>query len=151
MVVRKNTDGLANYDTSDTASLDGFRGRPVGRWMSRGYWETRVYSELTPDEANTLIEKEEACIIDIRDSGSYSAGHISNAIQLDNASVEPFLENTDKEMALIIYCYHGISSNSAASFFVDQGFSRVHHIVGGFEAWQRDELPIQTTWVSVAA
>jgi rhodanese-related sulfurtransferase len=34
---------------------------------------------------------------------------------------------------------------------VDQGFSRVHHIVGGFEAWQRDELPIQTIWVSVAA
>ena len=103
-----------------------------------------MYSELTPDEANTLIEKEEACIIDIRDGDSYSAGHISKAIQLDNASVEPFLENTDKETALIIYCYHGISSNSAASFFVDQGFSRVHHIVGGFEAWQRDALPIQT-------
>ena len=103
-----------------------------------------MYSELTPDEANTLIEKEEACLIDLRDSDSYSAGHISKAIQLDNASVEPFLENTDKETALIIYCYHGISSNSAASFFVDQGFCRVHHIVGGFEAWQRDALPIQT-------
>ena len=79
---------------------------------------------------------------EVKDSGWYKT---PVAIQLDNASVEPFIENTDKETALIIYCYHGISSNSAASFFVEQGFSRVHHIVGGFEAWQCDELPIQTT------
>ena len=103
-----------------------------------------MYSELTPDEANTLIEKEEACIIDIRDSDSYSAGHISKAIQLDNASVEPFLENTDKETALIIYCYHGISSAGAASFFSEQGFEKVSHIEGGFAAWKKAEGDIET-------
>jgi thiosulfate sulfurtransferase len=101
------------------------------------------YSELSPVEAQALIKSEAARVIDIRDNNSFSDAHISGAIQLDQTSIGPFLEGTEKEDALVIYCYHGISSHSAASFFVEQGFSRVHHIVGGFEAWQQHGLPVE--------
>jgi thiosulfate sulfurtransferase len=40
-----------------------------------------------------------------------------------------------------VYCYHGISSAGAASFFIDQGFDDVCHIVGGFQAWKDRNLP----------
>ena len=109
---------------------------------SQGIRMTNTYSELSPAEADALIQTEAACVIDIRDSSTFSEAHISGAIQLDQTSIEPFLENTEKESALVIYCYHGISSQSAASFFIEQGFSRVHHIAGGFEAWRQHELPV---------
>jgi len=102
------------------------------------------YAELSPDEAQALMQSEDACVIDIRDDSSFSNAHISGAVQLDQTSIGPFLETTNKDAALVIYCYHGISSHSAASFFVDQGFSRVTHIVGGFEAWQQQGLPVNT-------
>ena len=89
-----------------------------------------------------MIQAEDACVIDIRDDNSFSSAHIAGAIQLDQTSIGPFLETTVKDAALVIYCYHGISSHCAASFFVDQGFSRVSHIAGGFEAWQRNALPV---------
>ena len=100
------------------------------------------YAELSPAEAQELMQTEDACVIDIRDGNSFSSAHITGAIQLDQASLGPFLEATEKDAALVIYCYHGISSHSAASFFVDQGFSRVSHIAGGFEAWQQKALPV---------
>lgn len=100
------------------------------------------YAELSPDEALVLMKSEKACVIDIRDVNSFSNAHILGAVQLDQTSIGPFLETAEKDAALVIYCYHGISSHSAASFFVDQGFSRVTHIVGGFEAWQRQRLPV---------
>ena len=102
-----------------------------------------TYSELSPVEAQELMQSEGVCVIDIRDDNSFSDAHISGAIQLDQTSIEPFLENTERETALVIYCYHGISSQSAASFFIEQGFSRVHHIAGGFEAWRQHELPVE--------
>ena len=101
------------------------------------------YGELSPSEAQALIDSESACVIDIRDNGSFSDAHVTGAIQLDQTSVGPFLEATEKESLLVIYCYHGISSHSAASFFVDQGFSSVHHIAGGFEAWQKAGMPTE--------
>jgi len=100
------------------------------------------YAELSPPEAQELIQAEDACVIDIRDDNSFSSAHITGAIQLDQTSIGPFLETTVKDAALVIYCYHGISSHCAASFFVDQGFSRVSHIAGGFEAWQQNALPV---------
>ena len=88
------------------------------------------YAELSPAEAQELMQAESACVIDIRDGNSFSSAHITGAIQLDQTSLGPFLAATEKDAALVIYCYHGISSHSAASFFVDQGFSRVSHIAG---------------------
>ena len=101
------------------------------------------YAELSPDEAQALMRSEDVYVIDIRDDNSFSTAHISDAVQLGQTSIGPFLETTEKDAALVIYCYHGISSHSAASFFVDQGFSSVHHIVGGFEAWQKAGMPTE--------
>ena len=103
------------------------------------------YAELSPAEAQELMQAESACLIDIRDGNSFSSAHITGAIQLDQTSLGPFLAATEKDAALVIYCYHGISSHSAASFFVEQGFSRVNHIVGGFEAWQQQGLPVNSS------
>jgi thiosulfate sulfurtransferase len=102
-------------------------------------------AELSPDAAQALMKSEDVYVIDIRDDNSFSTAHISDAVQLDQTSIGPFLESTEKDTALVIYCYHGISSHSAASFFVEQGFSRVNHIVGGFEAWQQHGLPVDTS------
>ncbi|MCV6069119.1 sulfurtransferase, partial [Escherichia coli] len=38
--------------------------------------------------------------------------------------------------------YHGISSQGAAQYLVNQGFEQVYSVDGGFEAWQRAQLPI---------
>ena len=96
---------------------------------------TNTYSELSPAEADALIQTEAAYVIDIRDSSSFSEAHISGAIQLDKTSIEPFLENTEKESALVIYCYHGISSRGAAEYLSQNGFKEVYSMTGGFDAW----------------
>ncbi len=37
-------------------------------------------------------------------------------------------------------CYHGISSQGAAQYLVNQGFEEVYSVDGGFEAWHRAEF-----------
>ena len=44
-------------------------------------------------------------------------GHLDKAIHIEDFNVEEFVSNGDKDTALLIYCYHGHSSQSAGDFF----------------------------------
>ncbi|MDE0931482.1 MAG: rhodanese-like domain-containing protein, partial [Halioglobus sp.] len=42
----------------------------------------------------------------------------------------------DRDQPLLIYCYHGNSSQGAADYFFNQGFEDVYSMDGGYEAWR---------------
>src|SRR5262245_20289513 len=48
----------------------------------------------------------------------------------------------DLERELILLCAHGFSSSLAAASLVEIGFARAGDVVGGFEAWREDRLPV---------
>jgi len=75
-------------------------------------------------------------IIDIRDGQSYATAHISTAFHLDNSNVQSFIENADSTKPLLVYCYHGNTSQSAAAYFSEQGFEETYSMDGGFSDWE---------------
>jgi thiosulfate sulfurtransferase len=97
------------------------------------------WKEISIQEAKDKIDSGNVTVIDIRDSASYEATHIPDAIQLSGLTIEGFIATTDKATPLIVYCYHGHSSQGAASFFVEKGFKEVYSMAGGFEAWRYTE------------
>ena len=94
-----------------------------------------MFKELDPHKAQEMVEEGSVNVIDIRDPGSYSAGHIPSAVSLNDTNVKEFIESTNKEKPLIVYCYHGISSRGAAEYLSQNGFKEVYSMTGGFEAW----------------
>ena len=94
------------------------------------------WREISAQKTNEKIETEEVTLIDIRDPDSYTGSHIPGAIRLnDKKGAEDFIASSDKEKPLIIYCYHGVSSQGAAAYFAHQGFTEVYSMTGGFESW----------------
>ena len=81
-----------------------------------------MFKELDPHKAQEMVVEGSVNVIDIRDPGSYSAGHIPSAVSLNDTNVKEFIESTDKEKPLIVYCYHGISSRGAAEYLSQNGF-----------------------------
>ncbi|MFT4862153.1 MAG: thiosulfate sulfurtransferase, partial [Pseudohongiellaceae bacterium] len=49
---------------------------------------------------------------------------------------QDFIAAADTAQPLVVCCYHGNSSQSAAAFFAEQGFVQSYSLDGGFEAWQ---------------
>ncbi|QCZ92017.1 thiosulfate sulfurtransferase GlpE [Salinimonas iocasae] len=82
-------------------------------------------------------------VVDIRDPQSFAAGHMPKATQLNNDNFAQFLEQTDNEQAVVVVCYHGISSQQAATVIANQGFKDVYSMDGGFEAWKQTQ-PVVT-------
>lgn len=90
---------------------------------------------INAEQAMSLIQEENAVVVDIRDQQSFSAGHIDGAIHLDNSNVENFIEQANPALPLIVCCYHGNMSKGAADYFGRQGFLRSYSLDGGFTAW----------------
>lgn len=76
-------------------------------------------------------------LVDIRDPQSFVTGHIPGAILIDNSNVQKFIEEADHQLPLVVCCYHGNSSQSAADFFNQQGFTDCYSLDGGYEAWRQ--------------
>lgn len=98
---------------------------------------TPAFQRISIETAQTLLHEKTCTLADIRDGQSFAMGHVPGAAHLDGNTVEEFMQNASRDQPLIIYCYHGNSSQSAAQYFAEQGFTEVYSVDGGFEAWRQ--------------
>lgn len=92
---------------------------------------------MTPQAlSEQMASDQQPVVVDIRDSNSFAVGRIQGSKALDNSNVQTFIEQTAKDTPVVVCCYHGNSSQSAAQFLVDQGFSEVYSLQGGYEMWK---------------
>ncbi|SHO57210.1 thiosulfate sulfurtransferase GlpE [Vibrio quintilis] len=101
------------------------------------------FQHIDVQGAFRLIEENGATLVDIRDPQSFGIAHAKRAFHLTNDTVVGLLEQLDYDAPLLVMCYHGISSQGAAQYLINQGFEDVYSIDGGFEAWQRAGLPTE--------
>ncbi len=92
------------------------------------------FQRIAPQQAQAL-RQQGAVVVDIRDPQSFAQGHISGSLHLDNHSLHDFIARADLDAPLIVSCYHGNSSQSAAAYLISQGFSQVYSLDGGFQLW----------------
>lgn len=101
------------------------------------------FKRIAPAQAQAL-RAQGGVVVDIRDPQSFAMGHISGSQHLDNHSLHDFIRAADLDAPLIVTCYHGNSSQSAAAYLISQGFSDVYSLDGGFELW-RTTYPAETS------
>jgi thiosulfate sulfurtransferase len=94
------------------------------------------FKRISTETSRQLITDREAQLVDIRDEQSFRLGHIEGAMHLDNRSIGDFISTADQSRPVIVYCYHGNSSQPAAAYLNEQGFREVYSMDGGFEVWR---------------
>lgn len=100
------------------------------------------FKRIAPEQAQSLREQG-AALVDIRDPQTFASSHITGSRHLDNHSLADFIAKADLDQPVVVVCYHGNSSQSAAAYLVSQGFSDVYSLDGGFELW-RSTYPSET-------
>lgn len=101
---------------------------------------------LTPDQLTAFDDaiKEGRCLlVDVREIGEYEADHIHAAILRPSSRLDHWVNQLDKNAAVIIYCRTGKRSRHCAEVMVSQGFQEVYLLEGGFEAfnlWRRGHV-----------
>ncbi|AUW37822.1 thiosulfate sulfurtransferase GlpE [Grimontia hollisae] len=102
------------------------------------------FAHISVVDALAMLESDDhhAVMVDIRDPQSFQLSHPQGAFHLTNDTIVQFMNEVDFEQPVLVMCYHGVSSQGAAQYLINQGFEQVYSVDGGFEAWRRQSLPV---------
>ncbi|MEM7195911.1 MAG: thiosulfate sulfurtransferase GlpE, partial [Pseudomonadota bacterium] len=89
-----------------------------------------AFIRIDSKEAQRLIDDESAAVVDIRDRVSFESGRIKNADHIDNESVLTWIETANKDLPIIVCCYHGNMSQGAAEYLNQNGFEKSYSLDG---------------------
>lgn len=100
---------------------------------------------LTPTQATLLINREDAQIVDVREPDEYVAGHLPESRNIPAAQLDERAGELGKlkDAPLILVCQTGARSTSACARLAKLGFTRVHELDGGINAWRAAGLPLK--------
>ena len=96
-------------------------------------------------QATQMMNREDALVIDVRDTDAYAKGHILGAKSIPLAELARRAADLEKHKskAVIVSCQSGDRAAGAAATLRQNGFTRVHPLSGGFAAWQQAGLPVE--------
>ena len=112
--------------------------------QARDYFAQKLAFVTGPFELDGQIKRQEAItIVDVRLPSDYRAGHIPGAINLPQGKWHT-LSGLSKDRTAVIYCYSQTWKLAAAAAveFASAGIAVVE-MEGGFEAWQKSNLPVE--------
>ena len=99
-----------------------------------------AFQRVSSDEAAKMMAAEKGYIVlDVRTAGEYAGGHIPNAINVPNESINttPPKELPDKNQRIFVYCRSGARSQQAAQKLADMGYTNIVEM-GGIKDWHGD-------------
>ena len=107
----------------------------------------RLYGirQLPVPQAVQLVNRDSATFLDVREPKEFSAGHIPDALHIPLAQLGKRLPELERYRTapLIVYCRSGQRSGRGAVMLRRRGFSVVHNLAGGINAWQGQNLPLR--------
>src|SRR5688572_33332484 len=91
--------------------------------------------QLTAPDLKALLASGAAIeLVDVRTSHERAIALIDGSRLLDQAYHDALLLR-DRDTPIVFQCHHGIRSQQAAEHFRRHGFSNLHNLSGGIDAW----------------
>lgn len=101
-------------------------------------------SNISINEATLLINRQDALVVDVRETAEWSTGHIPNARHIALGHLGKHLSEIDKfkDKPVIVVCASGNRSSSGCGVLKKAGFQQVFNLAGGMSAWSDAGLPV---------
>ena len=87
------------------------------------------------DEADGLLERKDALLLDVRTEGEYQNGHIPGAVNIPLDELRERLSELDQEKTLYVNCQSGLRSYLACRILSQNGFS-CKNLAGGYRFYE---------------
>lgn len=103
-------------------------------------------AHVSPAEATLLMNREDALVLDVRETGEWGSGHVHGARHITLGQLENRMSEIEKfkDKPIIVVCASGNRSSSACGQLKKAGFDKVYSLDGGISAWIGANLPVTT-------
>ncbi|MHC1576012.1 MAG: rhodanese-like domain-containing protein [Methanosarcinaceae archaeon] len=97
--------------------------------------------DVSVEQAKVMVDDGGVFIMDLRNAGKYRAGHIEGATLIPYSDLESRLDEVPTDEPLLVYCYSGKQSTTAADILIEEGYLDVYNMLGGFKDWKSEGYP----------
>ncbi len=99
--------------------------------------------ELSPAEAQAMLERGGVQLIDVREPWEHEEAHIPGCVLIPVGDVPARLREIDPETPAIIYCRSGGRSGKIVTLLRSAGYGKAVNLKGGILAWANAQLPTE--------
>jgi len=120
---------------------------PTTSERAAAHFGAKLEFETDPSDTHAALARgAELVVVDVRSAAAWQQGHVRGALHLPGADIgERACDVLDRGRPVVVYCW-GPGCNGAtkaALALAGLGFS-VREMIGGFEYWAREGLPVDT-------
>ena len=99
--------------------------------------------KITPQSLISLANKDEAFVIDLRDSEQFQSGHITGSINIPLINLnQRSNEIPQNKESVILVCEMGSVSPNAGEILMKEGYKDLLILKGGINEWRIQNLPL---------
>lgn len=121
----------------DGLTIDFVEGPQGGGFKMDNPNEPPKVRALAPEQLKAWMDEGKSFeLFDVRTPEEREKAHIEGARLLDDEAVA-YIESLDKSQTVVFHCHHGMRSLRAAQRALEMGFTDVHNLVGGIDAWSQ--------------
>jgi hydroxyacylglutathione hydrolase len=128
--------------------VTGYLNGGIAEWTKAGF-ATASMQQLSVHDLHESLNRHapvhtgpELQVLDVRREGEWQAGHLEQAQLWPLDRLKDSLPPIEKDTAIAVHCKSGYRSMIACSLLVRAGYRNVINVLGGFDAWQQEQLPV---------
>jgi rhodanese-related sulfurtransferase len=93
-----------------------------------------------------MVTGDKLQMVDVRELWEFNTARIGGAMLIPMDEVAARVAELDRDADIVVICHHGGRSMQVAAFLEREGFSKVHNLTGGVDAWARTIDPSMPTY-----
>jgi len=94
---------------------------------------------ISPADLAAAIERgDDIVLLDVREPWEAEIASLPGSMLVPLGSLESVVDKLDPAERFVVYCHHGMRSESALRLLQQRGFEHASHLTGGIDAWSRD-------------
>ncbi len=107
---------------------------------------------IKPKElSNKIQSKNDIYLIDVRSEDEHKSGTIQSSRCIPHSEIGSYVSNLPKDKEVILFCKSGKRSSKARETLKEFNLTdNVYELEGGFEAWQKEGLPVHKSRNSIS-
>ena len=99
---------------------------------------------VSSEQAVSLINKQNALVVDVRAQKDFKRVRIANAVNIPANEIQNRLGELSKDRTIIVVDNSGNMSAAASKLLRGVGFTKVYVLDSGLVGWMRDKLPLES-------
>ncbi len=117
-------------------------------WLLAWLEQRRAGTALTSNSLTSLVNSEQAVVVDLREKAEFDAGHIVDAINIPFSKWQSQQGGGETELGkyrarpIVLVCKMGQQSSHVARKLKAEDYAGIYRLSGGLSEWQSAQMPL---------